>query len=159
MLLYIALCVMIINDVLTIKQLLLIFFRGWVYQLVFFFFKQKTAYEMRISDWSSDVCSSDLIKALDESSHTLLEAAEAQQAAERGAEDALRQGEARHAQTGEALASAREARAGAVARAENQEQRRVEMGRISGERFECPAPLLPERLGFDSADEIGRAHV
>src|SRR3546814_9001139 len=29
--------------------------------LVFFFFKQKTAYEMRISDWSSDVCSSDLI--------------------------------------------------------------------------------------------------
>src|SRR3546814_1118424 len=29
--------------------------------LVFFFFKQKTAYEMRISDWSSDVCSSDLL--------------------------------------------------------------------------------------------------
>src|SRR3546814_4408784 len=28
----------------------------------FFFFKQKTAYEMRISDWSSDVCSSDLQK-------------------------------------------------------------------------------------------------
>src|SRR3546814_1076643 len=28
--------------------------------LFFFFFKQKTAYEMRISDWSSDVCSSDL---------------------------------------------------------------------------------------------------
>src|SRR3546814_3477993 len=31
-----------------------------IYSLVFFF-KQKTAYEMRISDWSSDVCSSDLI--------------------------------------------------------------------------------------------------
>src|SRR3546814_15363229 len=31
---------------------------GWKY---FFFFKQKTAYEMRISDWSSDVCSSDLV--------------------------------------------------------------------------------------------------
>src|SRR3546814_2050230 len=29
-----------------------------------FFFKQKTAYEMRISDWSSDVCSSDLIPLL-----------------------------------------------------------------------------------------------
>src|SRR3546814_2964978 len=28
---------------------------------IVFFFKQKTAYEMRISDWSSDVCSSDLI--------------------------------------------------------------------------------------------------
>src|SRR3546814_10443897 len=31
---------------------------------VVFFFKQKTAYEMRISDWSSDVCSSDLIDRL-----------------------------------------------------------------------------------------------
>src|SRR3546814_1254664 len=29
--------------------------------IYFFFFKQKTAYEMRISDWSSDVCSSDLL--------------------------------------------------------------------------------------------------
>src|SRR3546814_11065900 len=33
-----------------------------LYLLFFFFFKQKTAYEMRISDWSSDVCSSDLIE-------------------------------------------------------------------------------------------------
>src|SRR3546814_3110981 len=35
---------------------------------IFFFFKQKTAYDMRISDWSSDVCSSDLSAplALDE---------------------------------------------------------------------------------------------
>src|SRR3546814_2761030 len=31
-----------------------------MYTIFFFFFKQKTAYEMRISDWSSDVCSSDL---------------------------------------------------------------------------------------------------
>src|SRR3546814_2455818 len=30
---------------------------------LFVFFKQKTAYEMRISDWSSDVCSSDLVEA------------------------------------------------------------------------------------------------
>src|SRR3546814_8584274 len=37
--------------------------KWWMYGavfFVFFFFKQKTAYEMRISDWSSDVCSSDL---------------------------------------------------------------------------------------------------
>src|SRR3546814_5156678 len=38
---------------------------GWVYVLFVcmfvVFFKQKTAYEMRISDWSSDVCSSDLL--------------------------------------------------------------------------------------------------
>src|SRR3546814_9762179 len=34
----------------------------WFFVLcLFFFFKQKTAYEMRISDWSSDVCSSDLV--------------------------------------------------------------------------------------------------
>src|SRR3546814_6885310 len=32
----------------------------WPLVCFFFFFKQKTAYEMRISDWSSDVCSSDL---------------------------------------------------------------------------------------------------
>src|SRR3546814_17426052 len=30
--------------------------------MMFFFFKQKTAYEMRISDWSSDVCSSDVLR-------------------------------------------------------------------------------------------------
>src|SRR3546814_3639149 len=39
-----------INDKRTYDELL----------LSFFFFKQKTAYELRISDWSSDVCSSDL---------------------------------------------------------------------------------------------------
>src|SRR3546814_5776801 len=32
--------------------------------LCVFFFKQKTAYEMRISDWSSDVCSSDLLRSV-----------------------------------------------------------------------------------------------
>src|SRR3546814_18697068 len=39
--------------------------------LYFFFFKQKTAYEMRISDWSSDVCSSDLHGQQDEAEHEL----------------------------------------------------------------------------------------
>src|SRR3546814_10427553 len=38
------------------KLCVILFARGFF----FFFFKQKTAYEMRISDWSSDVCSSDL---------------------------------------------------------------------------------------------------
>src|SRR3546814_5467278 len=33
----------------------------WLCCCIFCFFKQKTAYEMRISDWSSDVCSSDLV--------------------------------------------------------------------------------------------------
>src|SRR3546814_7588755 len=39
---------------------LYIFFVFVSFVLFFFFFKQKTAYELRISDWSSDVCSSDL---------------------------------------------------------------------------------------------------
>src|SRR3546814_3541640 len=43
-------------------------FSTWCYWYIYlcyfvFFFKQKTAYEMRISDWSSDVCSSDLGRA------------------------------------------------------------------------------------------------
>src|SRR3546814_10526695 len=43
-----------------------------IYVVFFFFFKQKTAYEMRISDWSSDVCSSDLpILLLDEATSAL----------------------------------------------------------------------------------------
>jgi chromosome segregation protein len=48
----------------------------------------------------------------------------------------------------ETLAQAREARASLVARAENEELRRAEMARISGERFQCPPPLLGERFGF-----------
>src|SRR3546814_1732329 len=38
-----------------------VYFSGVSINMVVFFFKQKTAYEMRISDWSSDVCSSDLV--------------------------------------------------------------------------------------------------
>ncbi len=56
----------------------------------------------------------------------------------------------------EALASARESRAGAAARAENEEARRAEMAGISGERFQCPPPLLPERFAFN-ADQVGQA--
>src|SRR3546814_10455306 len=40
----------------------LVFVLCVTFLLLFFFFKQKTAYEMRISDWSSDVCSSDLMR-------------------------------------------------------------------------------------------------
>ena len=55
------------------------------------------------------------------------------------------------ATTGEAFAAAREARAGAAARAEGEAAPAPEYARISGERFECPPPLLPERIGFDPA--------
>src|SRR3546814_6684271 len=46
------LCVVVTVCVLTYDE--------WKRSFMFFFFKQKTAYEMRISNWSSDVCSSDL---------------------------------------------------------------------------------------------------
>ena len=74
--------------------------------------------------------------------------------AERAAENELRGHETTLAEIVETLGSAREERAGAVARAENQELRRIEMGRISGERFECPPPLLPLQTGFDEG-EVG----
>ncbi|RGP41098.1 Chromosome partition protein Smc [Altererythrobacter insulae] len=49
----------------------------------------------------------------------------------------------------ETLATQREARAGLAARAENEEARRGEMARISGERFQCPPPMLAERFEFE----------
>jgi chromosome segregation protein len=89
-----------------------------------------------------------------EAAHDAARAAAAEAAeAERAAEQALRAVEERARAVAETLATAREARAGAVARSENQETRRIELGRLSGERFECPAPVLPERVGF-AADEV-----
>lgn len=54
------------------------------------------------------------------------------------------------AEANETLATAREARAGLAARAENEEARRSEMARISGERFQCPPPILANRFEFDA---------
>jgi chromosome segregation protein len=82
-------------------------------------------------------------------------AAEAQ---ERAAEAALREAETALGAIRERVAAARETRAGAVARSENAELRRIEMGRLSGERFECPPPLLPQKAGFESAS-VGDAHA
>ncbi|GAA0735962.1 chromosome segregation protein SMC [Sphingomonas japonica] len=79
--------------------------------------------------------------------------ADAAQAEERTAEMRLREIETELRTQAEALSQARETRAGAAARAENQDLRRVEMGRLSGERFACPPPLLPERAGF-AADTV-----
>ncbi len=82
-------------------------------------------------------------------------AAEAQ---ERAAESSLREAETALNAIRERVAAARETRAGAVARSENAELRRIEMGRLSGERFECPPPLLPQKAGFDSAS-VGDANA
>lgn len=58
----------------------------------------------------------------------------------------------------EALAVAREGRATLATRAENEEARRSEMARISGERFQCPPPLLSERFDF-AEDDVKPASV
>ncbi|AKM11797.1 chromosome segregation protein SMC [Croceicoccus naphthovorans] len=72
------------------------------------------------------------------------------------AEAAGREADALFAAANEALANAREARAGSTARAENEEARRSEFARTSGERFHCPPPILPERLDFAS-DSVAHA--
>jgi chromosome segregation protein len=74
------------------------------------------------------------------------------QVAERHREESLRALESELAAAAEAVSSAREQRAGAEARAENQDARRREMAGISGERFECPPPLLPEKHNFSEAE-------
>ncbi|MBD8735932.1 chromosome segregation SMC family protein [Sphingomonas sp. CFBP 13706] len=74
------------------------------------------------------------------------------QTAERAAEAALRTADDAHHRAAEALAEAREHRAGALVRVDTQDQHRRELGRLSGERFACPAPVLPERLDFSAAD-------
>jgi chromosome segregation protein len=79
----------------------------------------------------------------------LREKVAAAEAQERAAEAALREAETALNAIRERVAAARETRAGAIARSENAEQRRIEMGRLSGERFECPPPLLPQKAGFD----------
>jgi chromosome segregation protein len=84
----------------------------------------------------------------------LRSAADTAATAEREAETRLRHTEETAHAAAEALSLARETRAGATARAENQDLRRIEMARLSGERFACPPPLLGERIGFD-ADKVG----
>ncbi|MEQ1547829.1 MAG: chromosome segregation protein SMC [Chakrabartia sp.] len=96
------------------------------------------------------------ITALVAETDTLTSSATEAAKAERDGEVVLRDIERKLADAGEALATVREVRAGAIARAENQELRRIEMGRVSGERFECPPPLLPEKVGFD-ANDVGDA--
>lgn len=88
----------------------------------------------------------------------LREKVAAAEAQERAAEAALREAETALNAIRERVAAARETRAGAVARSENAELRRIEMGRLSGERFECPPPLLPQKAGFESGS-VGDANA
>lgn len=76
----------------------------------------------------------------------------AAESAMREAETASRAADGELARLTETLAQAREGRASLAARAENEEARRAEFARISGERFQCPPPLLGDRFGFGEHD-------
>ncbi|WP_019516299.1 chromosome segregation protein SMC [Sphingomonas sp. Mn802worker] len=75
---------------------------------------------------------------------------------EQACERMLREAEGNARRAGETLAAMREQRAGASARADHHEAHRIDLGRRAGERFECPAPVLPERIGF-APDQVGSA--
>src|SRR3546814_4898932 len=104
-----------------------------------FFFKQKTAYEMRISDWSSDVCSSDLLGAV------LGDAAALVFLADHEAGDVLQE---------------HDRRAGLIAQLDEMralERGVVEQHAVVGEDANLVAPQM--RVAADQGLEIGRAHV
>ncbi len=94
----------------------------------------------------------DAIAAAETARNDAHQAVLAAQGEESAAVQALQGAESALATAREALSTAREERAGAAARADNAEGRRIEMGRISGERFACPPPLLPTQAGFAEAD-------
>jgi chromosome segregation protein len=71
---------------------------------------------------------------------------------ERNAQEAVQVAQRALSEAAEAFAQAREARAGSIARAEAQANRRRDFASQSGELFECPPPLLPERIGFDPGE-------
>src|SRR3546814_9427801 len=104
---------------------------------IFFFFKQKTAYEMRISDWSSDVCSSDL--------------RDVDREHERRSDCDRR---IRHPQ--EAVAEARDDVEERVEMADRAECGRQPVDRIEGARQQ--GERRDDEIG-DRGGKIGRAHV
>ncbi len=115
--------------------------------------KRDAALATEAADVADRPAALDVAIAAQEADHAAARVeADAQAAAERTAATTLAHADDAHRRAVEALSQAREARAGTAARLENQDLRRVEMGRLSGERFECPAPVLPERLHFAVAD-------
>jgi chromosome segregation protein len=74
--------------------------------------------------------------------------------AERAAEGEVAKAASAFATANESLSAARERRAAASARAEGQEARRTEYGRVCYERFECIPQRLPEKMGFDENEVV-----
>src|SRR3546814_5821784 len=93
--------------------------------MFFFFFKQKTAYEMRISDWSSDVCSSDLLAFRELGMQGTMETEAARRDQDRGLHA--------HRSLGEGGVAHLQARGGADAAVEQTDRQRSEERRVGKE--------------------------
>src|SRR3546814_1512894 len=116
------------------------------FYLVFFFFKQKTAYEMRISDWSSDVCSSDLFLPKEDVHHLDLTIEEGIKLVISGGIVVPDQAHFHEAGSAEAVKAWAEARAERLAGTQAQPQK-------------DGAPAIDKAEAAAPAAEIGRAHV
>src|SRR3546814_6396113 len=116
----------------------------YVIILFVFFFKQKTAYEMRISDWSSDVCSSDLQAGDHDVAAFGQRIADTQRAVVRNADDVARKRFLGH------LAVLRE-----------EQHRAADRDRLARSALHQPHPALElaRTQAHEGDAEIGRAHV
>src|SRR3546814_6591756 len=116
-----------------------------------FFFKQKTAYEMRISDWSSDVCSSDLLQVLVDDEDRLAPALHVADGGPDLAADDRRQALGR-------LVEDQQARVGHEGAADGQHLL-LAAGERAGDLSGALAEAREERRDALHVPEIGRAHV
>src|SRR3546814_17591988 len=116
--------------------------------IVFFCFKQKTAYEMRISDWSSDVCSSDLVVNEQQTWRIVYNALTRQWRVGTG-ELSLPE-----SSLDDALSLVRNIRGWAVADAKDLEHNELYQGRI---RVRLDTSLLARPFQVDAINKIGRA--
>src|SRR3546814_11750251 len=106
-----------------------------MFLFLIFFFKQKTAYEMRISDWSSDVCSSDLFRHRRVDFRLGVEAADGEP--DRAARPRLREAQGREA------VGRRHRRRGAGRAGGDREARHGQIGRATRREGECQYVLTP----------------
>src|SRR3546814_8999019 len=128
-----------------------------IFMSYFFFFKQKTAYEMRISDWSSDVCSSDLARSAGSSGNCCRQTTEDRQSdqdAQSGPSSQGRQGK-------EGKAQGRTVRLTVMAGGDRAISATVAGGRPA--RLPPPSSVTngmrQRKRHLSGNGEIGRAHV
>src|SRR3546814_7167826 len=118
----------------------------WFNLMYFFFFKQKTAYEMRISDWSSDVCSSDLRQSKSKARLQRFEEMQSQEFQKR-------------AETNEIYIPAGPRLGDKVIEFKNVTKGYGDRVLIDNLSFAMPKGAIVGVIGGNGAGKIGRAHV